>query len=83
MTTAIERKSAVAGREQSPVVSDELARVVSTLRAMFPHRDLDEVAALVSAVHRQLSAGAAVVAHLIPLTINPRRRLLIDQVGSA
>lgn len=79
MTGSIECHSAMEEVERPPLVDDELASVVSALCAKFPDRGGDEIAELVITVYRRLADHATVTAHLIPLTLNRCRRLLIDR----
>jgi hypothetical protein len=58
---------------------DELQGVVSMLCTRFPECGRAEVQSLVTDVYRQLSDGARIRTHLIPLTLN-RCRALLAQV---
>ena len=60
-------------------VRHELQTVVSMLSVRFPERSPMELEQLVHAVYQRLSARARIRTHLIPLTLNRSRRLLIER----
>ena len=66
----------------TPLVHDELKRVVSELCGKFPTRGRREVESLVGEVYGQLAATATINAHLIPLTLNRSRRVLSSTGGA-
>jgi hypothetical protein len=61
------------------LLDDELESVVSNLCARFPARQRSDVEDVVTDVYGQLVASATITAHLIPLTLNRSRRLLIGE----
>lgn len=60
-----------------PMVDDELDGVVSTLCTKFPELPRSDIEVVVANVYADLASNATVTAHLIPLTLNRSRRLLI------
>lgn len=60
-------------------VQHELETVVSMLSVRFPERSPMELEQLVHAVYQHLSLQARIRTHLIPLTLNRSRRLLIER----
>ena len=63
------------------LLNDELDGVVSTLCARFPTRRRSEIERAVADVYDRLAGNATITAHLIPLTLNRSRRVLLDRMG--
>lgn len=64
------------GMATSRLTEEELAGVVAFACARFPQCPLGEVSAVVTEAYRHLAERATITAHLIPLTVNRRLRIL-------